>query len=230
MEIFRDIQVSILESDVLRHQGYASASPSAHVKELISEAIREAYTLIRPQAVYDEMTAHLTEQGKVVLSNGVVLNNPHATKDWQGLEQVALAVCTIGSLLDERASQLFAQGNAPAALILDGVGTVAVGDVTKQIDTMACQQATERGMTAGPRFSPGSVGWAISDQKVLFELLPAEEVGVSLNDHLVMVPLKSVSFVVGMGSGVPVPKARRPCFYCNRLSCPSRERTADVTL
>ena len=226
VKVFKDIQITIPESDVLRHLGYGNsgASPPARIKRLVSEAIREADGLIQPRAVYGEMAAHLNEQGKVVLSSGVVLNNPHAARDWQNLEMVALVVCTIGSFLEERVTQLFAQGNSGAALILDNVGTVALRNVCREVDAIACRQAGERGMAAGPRFSPGSVGWDISDQRVLFELLPAGEAGVRLNDQFVMVPRKSVSFVVGMGSGVPVPRARRPCWYCDRLSCPSREQ------
>lgn len=230
MEIFRDIRVRILEDDVLHRHGLGThgTAASAHVSKLVSQAIEEGYSLAEPQAVYDEMLAHLTEEGKVVLATGAVLDNPHAGQDWQGLERVALAICTIGSKLEERVSKLFAEGDPAAALILDTAASVAVGSISRQIDTMTCQRAQEWGMVAGPRFSPGSVDWSLTDQKVLFSLLPADKIGVSLNEHLLMVPRKSVSFVIGMGSGVPVPKARRPCWYCERLDCPSREPGVDV--
>jgi hypothetical protein len=194
------------------------------VRKLISTAIEEGYKLVRPQALYDEMAAGIDEQGRVVLDNGAVLDNPHAVREWQGLEQAGVAICTIGLLLEQRVGELFAQGNAALALLLDSVGTTAVGSVSRQMDALICRRAENVGMNAGPRFSPGSTGWDITQQKIIFSLLPANEVGVSLNEHFMMIPIKSVSFVVGMGSKVPVPKVRRPCGYCPRVDCPGREQ------
>jgi len=176
------------------------------------------------------MSAHLTKDGKVVLSTGDILDNPHVKRDWHGLERVSLAICTIGPKLEARVSELFAQGDSATALILDTVGSVAVGSISRQIDAMVCQRAQELGMVAGPRFSPGSVNWSLTEQKVIFSLLPADKIGVSLNDHMLMVPRKSVSFVVGMGSGVLVPRARRPCWHCDRVSCPSREPGTEIAV
>lgn len=231
MEIFRDLKVEISEADVLRRQGRPrqAGAPSARLSRLITETIKEGYDLVQPKAIYDEMSASLSEQGKVVLANSTILDIPHVRRDWAGLEMVGIAICTIGSLLEERSSELFAQGNAATALILDTVGSAAVGSVSRQTDALICRRAQERGMNAGPRFEPGSTGWDISDQRVLFSLLSAQEIGVRLNEYFLMIPRKSVSFMIGMGREVPESKFRRPCHYCERLDCPSRE-IAEVAL
>ena len=224
MEIFRDLKVEISQADILRRQGGARVgSSSARLSKIIAETIEKGYELIQPQAVYDEMGASLGEQNKVILSNGTILIIPHVRRDWVGMEKVALAVCTIGPLLEERTTQLFAQGDAAAALILDTIGSVAVGSVARQIDVLICRRAREIGVSAGPRFEPGSTGWDIRDQRVLFGLLPAHKIGVSLNEQCLMIPRKSASFMVGMGGKVPATKLRRPCHYCERLDCPFRE-------
>ncbi len=227
MEILRDLKVEVSEADVLRRQGRPKQAgpPSAYINKLITETIKEGYELVRPQSLYDEMGASLNEQGKVVLSSGTVLDIPHVRREWAGLEMVTLAICTIGRLLEERSSQLFAQGDAATALILDTVGSAAVGSVARQVDALICRQSQARGMNAGPRFEPGSTGWDIRDQRVLFSLLPAQEIGVNLNEYFLMIPRKSVSFMMGMGSEVTESKLRLPCHYCERLDCPSREVT-----
>jgi hypothetical protein len=224
LKLYKDIKVEIKDSDVLHRLGYSKGSaPSERMNRLVSDAVTHAQELIQPKALYEIWSAKLTKQGGVVLNNGAILSNPHAIKDWQGLEQVVIAVCTIGLALERQVKQLGDKGNVSSALILDTIGTLSVSSATRQIDAMVCQQANQQGMIAGPRFGPGSVDWDIKDQKILFDLLPTKKIGVKLTDHLLMIPLKSISFVVGMGAKVPKPRTRRPCWYCKRVSCPGRD-------
>lgn len=225
MELLVGIQVTVSESDMLQRIGYTRRGmpPTAKMSRVISEVVKEGTNLIKPQTIYDKWDAALTKEAEVVLSNGKVLKNPRSGADWAGLEQVIVAICTIGPLLEERVSQLSAQGNVAKSILLDDIGTAAVRDLTRKIDALFCQQAIEKGMKAGMRFSPGSTGWDIADQRAIFELLPAEMVGVSLNDQLLMIPRKSLSFVVAIGETVPVPKSRIMCQYCDKVSCPDRQ-------
>ena len=225
MQIFDNIKVQISEKLVLRLQGYLNQedSPSSTVEKLLAQEIEEGYQLVQPHAAYGEMTARLADESAVVLEDGTTLNIGRATSEWLGLERVGLGLSTIGSALEERINQLFAEGDYAAAVMLDSVGSVAVGDVVSQIDTTACVHARERGMTAGPRLEPGVAGWDITDQTVLFTLLPAQELKVRLNKQCLMIPRKSVSFVIGMGKELPSPPGRHPCWRCNLVHCPFRQ-------
>lgn len=229
VEIFDKIDVEIEFDRVVRNLGGSIAynsSPSPTMVKLIHQEIEEGYSLIHPRAVYDEVAAHLTEAGKVALGDGFTLNIPHIDREWRGLERVSLAICTIGQELDKRVSQFSAQGDYTASIALDSVGRAALSSICNKIDSMVCERAGERGMVAGPRFEPGAVGWELAEQTVLFSLLPAEKIGVRLNECYQMFPLKSVSLVIGMGSETPIPRGRRPCWYCNLLDCPGRDPAA----
>lgn len=227
VEIFDKIDVQIGFNEMLRNLGYhAHDSPPPAVSKLIHQEIEEGYSLIYPVAAYNEMAAYLTEAGKVALRESLILNIPHADKEWRGLERVGLAISTIGPRLEERIRQLFTQGDGTMAVILDSVGTVALRNINNNIDSLVCQRARERGMIAGPRFEPGSIDWELNDQTVFFSLLPAQELGVRLNKQCQMSPLKSSSFAIGMGCEMPIPRGRRPCWYCNRLECPARDPSA----
>ena len=220
-----DLEVTIPEERVLRLQGYRrkDASPSPAVQALLQQEIEEAYKLIKPQACYHEMSAQLGEEGKVVLENGAILNVANADIEWKGLEIVWLALCTIGPTLEERSSQLFAQGEYAASIMLDSVGSAAVGNLVSQVDAMACERAQGSGMVAGPRFEPGAAGWPLTEQRILFSMLPADRLVVKLNEQCQMIPRKSVSLAIGMGKEVAIPRGRHTCWYCHLTSCPFRD-------
>ena len=67
------------------------------------------------------------------------------------------------------------------------------------------------------RFSPGYCGWHVSQQQLLFPLFQGHTCGVRLTDSSLMLPIKSVSGIVGLGSQV----SRQPytCTLCNFPQC-----------
>ena len=52
------------------------------------------------------------------------------------------------------------------------------------------------------RYSPGYCGWNVSEQKNIFQLIPEKFCGIELTDSCVMVPMKSVSGIIGIGKEV----------------------------
>jgi len=67
---------------------------------------------------------------------------------------------------------------------------------------LACQEAIEQGFKTSRHFSPGYRGWNISQQKIIFEIIPAEDIGVILTKGYMMLPRKSLSWVIGVGKKI----------------------------
>jgi len=70
--------------------------------------------------------------------------------------------------------------------------------------------------------SPGYCGWDVEDQHRLFDLLGEGFLDVHLTDAALMVPLKSVSGVIGIGAGAEWHDY--PCATCPEEGCPTRGR------
>ena len=107
------------------------------------------------------------------------------------------------------------------AMALDGAGVAALGKVSDTVIAEIRDVAEQHGLGSGMRAQPGQEGWSIGQQKVLFSLVPADEIGVRLTESYLMIPRKSVSFVIGMGPDM------RPdavaCDFCSKRSrCPWR--------
>jgi cobalamin-dependent methionine synthase I len=79
-------------------------------------------------------------------------------------------------------------------LILDAIGSEATEQVARQTDRLLCKKAREMNLWPSKRFSPGYRSWNIEEQRYLFQVLPGEEIGVTLNESCMMIPRKSVSF------------------------------------
>ncbi len=223
LEVCHKIPVEIEEREVLRLQGYQKGEmPKGEVKEILSREIEEGYRLIQPGAIHIQVAVKKMGDGIVELANGLTLKVGKGWKEWEGAEYLAAALCTIGSALEERVGELFSQQEFAAASILDSVGSVAVENVADQLNHFLCQQASNNGLNPGPRLSPGYGNWNLTDQKVLFKLVPGERIGIKLNEQCMMLPLKSISFCLGMGKTMRYQNGINPCRHCGMKICQYR--------
>lgn len=222
MELIKGIKVSIREEEVRRLVGYKGKRPIGNIQDILAQEIEEGYRLIEPKAIYTQVRVKEENKGSLVLEEGSRLSVGSGISLWQGAEYLGVALCTIGLALENRVSQLFTEGEYPAALMLDSVGSVAVESVGDYVNSVICQMANRLGISVGPRLSPGYGKWNLAEQRVLFSLLPGERIGVTLNEDFVMVPRKSISFSIGMGKGLGSDRAINPCQHCGMEGCKYR--------
>ena len=80
----------------------------------------------------------------------------------------------------------------------------------------------KEGLNITNRYSPGYCGWDVSEQQKLFFLLPENCCGIRLTDSSLMLPIKSVSGVIGVGKTVR--KTAYKCAVCDKEDCYLRRR------
>ena len=141
---------------------------------------------------------------------------------------VGLALCTIGPGVEQEAQRLAKAGAVVDALLVGAFGSAAVEAAADALEARIVAHAPPAWGAATPRFSPGYGGWDVSHQRDLLARLPAPELGVSLTDGAMMVPCKSVSFVVGFHPGGTGAATRRGCEGCGRADCPYRRSMINV--
>ncbi|HET9233062.1 MAG TPA: hypothetical protein VFP10_02850, partial [Candidatus Eisenbacteria bacterium] len=128
-----------------------------------------------------------------------------------------LGLVTVGFELERRVSNLLAHGESTRALLLDAAGSAAAEEAADELEKRLHAGRTHR------RFSPGYGSWALTAQRALFELLPHQDVGVELLSSCLMMPRKSVSFAVWLGSESETYLPQSRCRACGRIGCPYRE-------
>jgi hypothetical protein len=226
--VLEGLPLSIDRAEVLRLQGYgaASSAPTAEVLALFEEARGLAEALLAPRVVYRAVAAAL-EAPDVIRAGDRSLRIPEIARFWGSLAHVGLAVCTIGDALERRATALFEARELPLAVMLDSVGSAATADLAEAANDRLCEMAITQGLKVTSRISPGYAGWDVADQRALFALCPGEPAGVRLNDFCVMTPVKSLSFIVGIGVAVRVDRYFTQCRRCWMRGCGYRRAPAE---
>lgn len=224
-ELLTVMKCEIKETEVLRFQGYRRGKfPEGEASEILRREIEEGYHLVEPKAIYAEAPIERIEDEEIILDGNLRLKVGKNIREWEGAEYLGMALCTVGSALEERVAQLFAQQDFAAALMLDSVGSVVAENAADQTNHLLCLRAKAKGLGTGPRLSPGYGKWRLLDQKVLFSILPAEKIGMKLNEQCMMTPRKSVSFCLGIGKSMKSRIKANPCRYCGMESCQYRKR------
>ncbi|MGD0855231.1 MAG: hypothetical protein ABSA18_05440 [Dehalococcoidia bacterium] len=223
VEYLDKIEVTIDPRAILHIQGYsAKREPNTAMLNLINRAAEEASPLVKPRAISKDFPiAELTGES-LTLQNGVRFSIGKKISDWwKGSKSLVIAICTIGDGLEKRLMELSSKGEHSAALNLDIAGTVALGSLGDQVHQHICNRASSTGIEMGPFLNPGYREWPLTDQKIIFEIMPAADISVRLNEQCMMIPKKSVTFCAGAGV-IEVQEHFNRCRHCGLAKCPYR--------
>ena len=224
-ELIDRIPLALDVEAVLRHMGGVSGPAAAGVRADIERLRRRALEIVAPRVVLRLVAVEGIADGLVHLAGGQHFTSKKLGTLLAGAESLAVMVGTIGEALEEEVSRLFAASDYMDALALDAIGSVAVEEACQHVRSLVCRRyAAPAGLQVGPSLSPGYQYWDIRDQRVVFALVPAGDVGVSLTDSCLMVPRKSESAIVPLGRNLRVTAGEDepPCRFCDRQNCPAR--------
>lgn len=209
--------------EILRLQGYNRPTdiPTPEVLAILEEAVCEARRLLAPRHLFEVFDVTEISRQRIRLAGEETLRFAGAHRWWGNFRQVGLGVVTVGEALEGRVDVLLEARELPLAFMLDAAGWVAIEEAALALTNTICNVHIGRGLKVTARHSPGYAGWDIWDQRVLFRLLPAERIGVRINDYCVMIPGKSLSFGVGIGPAPRVEQAHK-CQRCDLRDCAFR--------
>lgn len=135
----------------------------------------------------------------------------------EGAEKIAVFICTAGQGFSDYSGKYNKEGEYLKGYIVDTMGSVVVEKSMDFIQSELEKQVQSEGMKITNRYSPGYCNWPVDDQKQLFSLVPAHTCEISLSASCLMVPIKSVSGIIGIGRNVR--KSSYSCDICNNLTC-----------
>ncbi len=218
MPVIRDIKLALNLEQVLRRQGMGQhrSNLAPQIKTIVQELldITKNSQLLEPAIAYQIHTITETYPDRVKLPEGKFLIGSFIPSTLPTIKELAVVVCTIGPKLEEKAARFFRQNEPLRGLLLDGIGSAAVDSLSEEACQIVAQEASSNGYQASSPISPGMPGLDISVQKSLFELVPAEEIRVHLTSAQIMVPIKSISMVIGIGTKMATWTKAHMCKRC----------------
>ena len=184
--------------------------------------LERAYELVAPAFVYcvHEVVGFL-EGEYVKLHNGLTFPVPSGECD-TGTKALAFCVCTIGARLEESERRLMSAGDTLGGLFLHAAGVAFLETLSSWAHETLQEQARKRLLQTGCRCAPGYGGLDLSCQRRLFDLVDAASIGVRLNESGIMIPAKSVSFVIKLTTSRVPQGSRNKCASCVLPHCAYR--------
>ncbi|HCY77422.1 MAG TPA: hypothetical protein DHV28_16015 [Ignavibacteriales bacterium] len=128
-----------------------------------------------------------------------------------------LFICTAGPEISQYSKEISDNGDALLSYICDIIGSVTVEKATDKIQKSLEFECQKSGLNISDRFSPGYCEWSVSEQKMLFSLMPENFCGVSLSETSLMSPIKSVSGIIAIGKGLE--QKGYQCNWCAEKNC-----------
>jgi hypothetical protein len=188
--------------EVLANQGMAGrANLPEKIKTLLDSALELFRQLAEPKGLLQELP--LSEFEAIYDGNGLNLPEGPVPMIVPRADGLALFAATMGSSLASKSSELFAKGGPALGFMLDAVNSCAAERMGRQMGlrfVATLPDETRRAKELKVQYyCPGHCGWHISGQTKLFEVLHPEEIGITLNERWVMLPVKSISGILVAG-------------------------------
>ncbi len=193
--------------------GYLENKIPKHFSDLIDEIILKLPHLCDIKAGYriTRVTKPEDRYDGLVIENKFFALDKIVTGQIKKAEEAALFVCTIGTGMENLSKKFLAEGDPAMGYLVDAVASSAVESATNALHDFIGYEMEKHGLKITNRYSPGYCNWSVSEQHLLFSLLPPKFCGVTLNESALMNPIKSVSGIIGIGAAV-----KRKEYICDR--------------
>ena len=202
---------------VLRGQGAEPAtirSRSPRLLESARRALDEGNLLLQPEVQTRRFLVEDLRHERIKLEGDKRLSGSLLAEHMGGAQAVVVVLCTVGDALERRAADV-SKEDAVYGLALDGVGSAGVEALANAACALFEAQATDKDCQVTIPLSPGMVGWPVEQgQPQIFDLLDTGEIGVRLTESMMMLPRKSLTFVLGIGKELMA--GGRTCDYCSQ--------------
>lgn len=220
----QDFEVPLSELDVRsvaieRALGYVEQAAPESITEMIDCLLAEAPTRTRVRCGYrlfDDEDVMILGRGFSVgglqFDTGEMIAAP-----LHGSTRLVVFVGTAGEGLDAWSRELFQAGDLMTGYTVDAIGSEIAEQTAEWVLEHISDVAETFNMTTTNPYSPGHCDWNVEEQHKLFSLLPKKFCGVSLTDSALMVPVKSVSGVIGLGEDVA--RTAYGCSICTFENC-----------
>lgn len=185
----------IQEKEILRYAGAAKV-PSAEERKLMQICLAEIENKLSYRVCWRVFP--IKREADILDLGFAKTDSAGLWKNLDGCESCIVFAATVGLEVD-RYIRRYSRISPAKALFFQAIGTERIEALC---DTFCAEQAAElqaEGKGLRPRFSPGYGDLPLSLQKEIFRALDCTmQIGVSLNESLLMSPSKSVTAIMGI--------------------------------
>ncbi len=218
---FSDLNIS--KKNILKYLGYPGDEVPDPYPDMLEELLIVAEKLSNIKAgfvLFDNINNN--QESKLLSINGLDFNIGNIiSTSLKDSESVLFFVCTAGPGIEEYSRKLMKEDNTIEGYLMDVIGSETVEASMNYSQDLFEEMMKDIGLKITNRYSPGYCGWHVSEQHKLFSLLPEQFCDIKLKESALMLPIKSVSGIIGIGKNAE--KKGYTCDNCDQENCVYRK-------
>jgi len=181
--------IQVNKREAMRYLGVKECDEA--FDDMYNECLRIAQEVSSPKAVY--LKTDVSVNGDAVDLGFMQVNSSGLAKNLDGCSQAYVFCATLGIGMDRRYERLSRESQARAT-VFSAVGSAMAEGLCDYVNAKLGD-----GVFTKPRFSCGYGDFCISHQSEILNVLEAQKrLGVCLTDTCMMVPVKTVTAIIGI--------------------------------
>jgi hypothetical protein len=201
VQIFPSITIPVPRDAIYRRLGYRKGTTKIDDRrgEEIERHIDYGLSLISLKGVGRRATLKELTPDRVVLGTGVEIASEKLARFLKGCTEVLLIGATAGGAAMEAIRGDTERGDMTRSVVVDAVASemtdAALDWIIGYFNRLLTREQSR--LTRG-RFSAGYGDFLLENQRVIYDLLELDRIGVAINENCILIPEKSVTAVAGI--------------------------------
>lgn len=219
---FEDLRFNL--SELYEAMGYGNATPDPMTIAESVSIIREVREWVRPSFLFFYTEGELNNEREELKAKDINFRiGKIICRQLRGSESYVFFTATAGQEFENYQERLKQAGDIVRIYIADALGSILAEKTADLMEEALEKELIQKNWKHTNRFSPGYCGWHVSEQQKLFSIFPVSEpCGIRLTASSLMLPIKSVSGVIGLGANVR--KLDYTCGLCTYEQCFRRKQ------
>ena len=205
---------AICEREILRYAG--CKGENSDIQEIMRGLLNEVRGKLTYTACYREFPLEVSSA--VCDLNFACIESKGLAKNLENCKSVVVFGATIGLELDRLIAK-YSKISPSKAIMLQAIGAERVEALCDELCGELSAEKRKEGLFLKPRYSPGYGDLPLDFQRKLFSVLDCpRQIGLTLNDSMLMSPSKSVTAIIGITDKENI-KETNKCSLCNKKDC-----------
>ena len=214
--ILSDLNIDMQEVFLL--MGYNNTVPEKEILLLVDQVYAEINSICKPQYIYEVYSGNTCDHISIEIKDRKFITGKIITHYLHGMEKCCVFATTAGKEYETLKIQLREKGEMLEEFIADAIGSIiaeaCVSKIVSELTDIAGYNCTYP-------YSPGYCNWKLTEQPLLFSLLPDSPCGITLTESCLMLPIKSTSGIIGIGKNIK--RKAYACNICEMKNCYKRK-------
>jgi hypothetical protein len=210
---FKDVQLD--PSSIIRLLGYPEGYIPDHITGSLNEILAEApeHFRIRGGYVIYDIAGLDVKSGTIKVDHTEFNPGRIICRNLKHSDKAIFFLLTAGNGVKDWTNRMM-EHDPIKGYMIDLLGSLVADGA---VDLIERHLETNEGLNITNRYSPGYCGWKLVEQKMLFSLFPENFCDIKLTPSSLMLPIKSVSGIIGTGKNVE--KKDYECEICDARDC-----------